>query len=102
MSFNTEAAIVKDVIAPLGKRYISLRHCVEAYAPFGSARTWALLQERFGVKEGQENRPEALVAATDFLEEDRTAWLTFRDALSAFVRSRVYRGLPKPRIEVQH
>ncbi len=102
MSFKTEAAMVRDVTAPLGKRYISLRHCVEAYAPFGFTRTWTLLQERFGVKEGQENSPEALVAAVDFLDEDRKAWLIFQDALSAFVRSRGHRGLPKPRIEVQH
>lgn len=102
MSFSADAAKVRDVAVPFGIRYVSLRHCVEAHAPFGFRKTWALLQERFGIKEGQENSSEALVAAIDFLDEDRKAWLAFQDAMAAFSRSRVQRGLPKPRIEVQH
>jgi hypothetical protein len=102
MSFNNDAKRVRDDSAPIGVRYMSLRHCVEEYSPYGFRRTWRLLEERFGIKEGEANSPEALVAALEFLEEDRADWIAFIEARVAFAKARATRKLPKPRIEVKH
>ena len=102
MSFNNDAKRVRDNNAPIGTRYMSLRHCVERYSPFGFRRTWRLLEERFGIKEGDANSPEALVAALEFLEKDRADWLAFTEARAVFAQARARRKLPKPRIEVKH
>lgn len=102
MSFNNYAKKVRDGNAPINLRYMSLRHCVQEYSPYGFRRTWRLLEERFGIKEGGSNAPEALVAALDFLEQDRADYLAFTEARIAFIKARARRKLPKPRIEVKH
>jgi hypothetical protein len=102
MSFTNDAKRVRDDNAPIGLRYMSLRHCVEKYSPYGFRRTWRLLEERFGIREGEVNSPGSLVAALEFLEKDRADWLAFIEARATFAKARARRKLPKPRIEVKH
>ena len=98
MSFNNEARKVKNEKLGVGLRYISLRHCVEHYCPLGFNRTWSRLENRFGLKEGQRNNPEVLLATIDFLVADRQAWLMFVKSRRELIQSRVAAGFPKPTI----
>lgn len=96
MSFTTYLAAVRDERTPLGLRYTSLRHCVELYGPFGFQGTWRILESKFGVREGEQNDPGALVAAADFLASDRDAWLAVARAHQSLAKFRASAGLRKP------
>ena len=97
MSFNNEAAKVKDESQPLGIRYVSLRHCVELHCPFGFNKTWKFMEKKFGLKEGEENDSNVLIQCAEFLETDRDAWIKVKDAHENFVKTRMHLGLPKPK-----
>ena len=96
MSFATYLAVVRSEGTPLGLRYTSLRHCVELYCPFGFQGTWKVLESKFGVREGEQNDPGALVAAADFLAADRYAWLAVVRAHQNLAKFRASAGLRKP------
>lgn len=98
MSFNNEARIIKDEAKPLGMRYMALRHCVEMHCPLGFKATWKVLETRFGIREGQPNSSQALIAAIEFLQADRQAWLKLLQAHQELVHLRTTNGLPKPEI----
>ena len=100
--FYDDAELVKNTHASLGARYMSLRHCVEQYSPFGFNRTWEILENKFGLKEGKENTSETLLSAIEFLEQDLTEWLMFNEAKINFINSRVKRGLTEPKIIIEH
>ena len=95
MSFNREARLVKSDQAPLGLRYISLRHCVELFCPLGFHRTWSLLEGRFGLRENQENNAPVLVAAVELLEQWRQAHIELQVAQCRYAQELVRLGLPK-------
>jgi hypothetical protein len=95
MSFNREARLVKDSDAPLGLRYISLRHCVELFRPLGFHKTWALLASRFGLRENEENDPRVLVASVELLEQWRRAHVELQAAERRYIQEVVRLGLPK-------
>jgi len=96
MSFNNEAKKVRDESLSLGLRYISLRHCVELYSPFGFNRTWGYLEAKCGLKEGENNEPSVLTRSVEYLEKDRDAWLHVIQTQEDYVKNRVKSGLPKP------
>lgn len=102
MSFNTELRQVKDSALPKGKRYISLRHCVELYSPFGFIKTWEILEKRFGLKEGDENGNEVFIRCAEFLETDRNAWKQVIEAQKIMAKTRAKVGLPKPKFHCEH
>ena len=95
MSFNSEARIVRDNGAPIGLRYISLRHCVQMFCPFGFNATWKQLEKRFGLKEGQPNTSEALSVSIEFLNLWRNIEMRRRAAEEEYIRELVSIGLPK-------
>ena len=100
--FFDDAELVKNTHASLGARYMSLRHCVEQYSPFGFNQTWEILENKFGLKEGKENTSETLLLAIEFLEQDFKEWLMGKEAKSNFSNSRVKRGLTEPEIIIEH
>ncbi len=100
--FFDDAELVKNTHASLGARYMSLRHCVEQYSPFGFNQTWEILENKFGLKEGKEYTSETLLSAIEFLEQDLTEWLMFNEAKINFINSRVKRGLTEPKIIIEH
>ena len=95
MSFGTYARRVVNSSLPLGARHVALRSCVERFCPLGFLATWSLLERRFGVKQGEPNSHEALMAAVEFL----SAWR--RVVVAREVAEREYRhasrrlGLPQ-------
>jgi hypothetical protein len=95
LSFNREARLVKSNQAPLGLRYISLRHCVELFCPLGFHKTWSLLEGRFGLKENQENDAPVLVAAVELLEQWRQAHIELQAAHRKHAQELARLGLPK-------
>ncbi len=101
MSFHNEARIVKDETKPLGRRYIALRNCVENHCPLGFNATWKVLETKFGIREGQVNFSQALVAAIEFLQADRQAWLKLLQSHQELIQLRKYNGFPKPKITVK-
>ena len=102
MSFNNEVTKVKDESQPLGIRYISLRHCVELHCPFGFNKTWQFMEEKYGLKEGEENNSSVLIKCAMFLETDREAFIKVKNAHEQFVKTRVNLGLPKPKCSCDH
>lgn len=97
MSFNRELAKVKDASLPAGRRYTSLRHCVEFYAPFGFQKTWAVMEQKFGLKEGALNAHEVFMRCAEFLETDRNAWKAVTEAQGNLAKTRASFGLAKPK-----
>jgi len=102
MSFNNELAQVKDDSLPKGMRYISLRHCVELYSPFGFNKTWEIMERKFGLKEGKENENEVFIKCAEFLEADRNAWKQVIEAQQQMAKIRAKYGLPKPKFHCVH
>ena len=102
MSFNTELKHVRDTSLPKGMRYISLRHCVEMYSPFGFVKTWEILEKKFGLKEGKEVDNEVFIKCADFLERDRNAWKLVESAQMKMAKSRRRSGLTKPKFYCEH
>lgn len=98
MSFNNDAGVVRDESKSLGQRFKALRHCVGNHCPLGFNATWKVLETKFGIREGQPTTSQALLAAIDFLQADRQAWLKFSQAHQALVHLRKSNGFPKPRI----
>lgn len=96
MSFAAYLATVISQETPLGLRYTNLRHCVELYRPFGFHGAWKALESKFGVREGEQNDPLALVAAAEFLAADRNAWLAVVRAHNDLCKLRARAGLRKP------
>jgi hypothetical protein len=86
MSFNTHAKRVRNEALPVSYRHVALRSCVERFCPLGFQRTWATLENRFGLKQGQTSNPESLLQAVSFLESWRHAWLLRQAAEAAFRR----------------
>jgi hypothetical protein len=102
MSFNNEISKVKDDSLPIGNRYISLRSALELHCPFGFKRTWKILEQKFGIIEGETNDPDSLVRSAEFLEKDRDLWLHVMDSQSNLARFRASHGLPKPEFSCDH
>ena len=96
MSFNRELAKVKNESLPVGSRYTSLRHCGDLSAPFGFQKTWAVMEHKFGLKEGLLNSHEVFMQCAGFLEADRDAWKALTEAQENMARTRASFGLPKP------
>ena len=86
MSFNTLAKRVRNEALPISNRHVALRSCVERFCPFGFQKTWATLEQRFGLKQGEPSVPQSLVHAVSFLESWRQAWLLRQAAEAAFRR----------------
>ncbi|MBL8207441.1 MAG: hypothetical protein JNM09_24625, partial [Blastocatellia bacterium] len=78
--------------------YISLRHCVENHCPLGFNATWKVLETKFSIREGQETTSQALIAAIEFLQADRQAWLKLSQAHQELVHLRKKNGFPKPKL----
>lgn len=102
MSFHREAKRVRNETLSIGLRYMSFRHCVQLYSPFGFQRTWRILAKRFGVKEGAVNLSRNLITALKLLEKDRVAWIRFQWARRELAQVRRRAGLLKPEIRVKH
>lgn len=98
MSFHADAKIVKDEARPLGRRYMALLHCVENHCPLGFNATLKALEARFGLQKEQELFSQSLIAAIEFLEEDRQAWLKLKQANQELVRLRKRNGFPRTKI----
>lgn len=98
MSFNNDARIVRDETKPLSRRYLALRHCVENHCPLGFNATWRVLETKFGIREGQETTSPVLLAAIEFLQADRQAWLKLSRAHQELVHLRRSNGFPLPKL----
>jgi hypothetical protein len=95
MSFNTLAKRVRcSTLAP-AQRHVALRSCVERFCPLGFQRTWALLERRCQLRQGQPSSPESINAALGLLEAWRKAWLVRQAAEAAFRRTEKRLKLPK-------
>lgn len=97
MSFNNELKKVRDDSASLGMRYVSLRHCVELYSPFGFDKTWKFMEQRFGLKDSAENGSNVFTKCADFLDTDRNNWKALTKAQGQMAKTRTKYGLPKPK-----
>lgn len=95
MSFQSEAKIVRDEMQPLGRRYISLRHCVQLFSPLGFVKTWDVLAAMTGLKENESNASAVLVHAVDMLSEWRRLHMHREAAHRTYVQGMVKLGLPK-------
>jgi len=95
MSFNSEARIVRDENAPVGLRYISLRHCVQMFCPLGFGNTWSFLASKVGLKENEPNAHSAFVDAIDVLSEWRRLHIQRESAKRQYIQGLVKLGLPK-------
>lgn len=102
MSFNSELAQVRDNSLPIGMRYMSLRHCVELYSPFGFDKTWKIMERKFGLKEGEANDNNVFIQCAEFLETDRNAWKRVIKAQEEMAKTRSRYGLPKPKFHCEH
>lgn len=97
MSFGTHARRVANPALALGHRHSALRSCVERFCPLGFRATWSLLERRFGLRQGEPNAPDDLVAAVAFLSAWRQAWLAREAAEAAFRRWHKRAKVPLPR-----
>jgi|688.fasta_scaffold2318219_2 hypothetical protein len=97
MSFNTHAKRVRSEALPISYRHVALRSCVERFCPLGFQKTWAILEHRFGLKQGQASAPQSLLQAVSFLEDWRQAWLLRQAAEAAFRREQKRLQLPRCR-----
>jgi hypothetical protein len=95
MSFNTHAKRVRNEALSISHRHVALRSCVVRFCPLGFQRTWATLEKRFGLKQGEASAPESLVQAMSFLESWRRAWLLRQAAEAAFRREEKRLRVPK-------
>ncbi len=84
--------------AALLRATLALRHCVENHCPLGFNATWKVLETKFGIREGREASSQALIAAIEFLQADRQAWLKLSQAHQELVHLRKQNGFPKPKI----
>lgn len=98
MSFHNEIANVKDENKPNGIRYMSLKHAIGLHPVIGGfGETWQLLENKFGLKEGENNEANILVKCAEFIETDRDAYQEVKDAHEKYIKCRVKLGLPKPK-----
>jgi hypothetical protein len=97
MSFGTHARRVSNASLPFGARHVALRSCVERFCSLGFRATWSLLEKRFGLKQGEPNSPEALVAAVEFLSAWRMAVMKRAAAEREFRLASRRLGLPQAR-----
>jgi hypothetical protein len=97
MSFGTHARRVSNASLSLGARHVALRSCVERFCPLGFRVTWSLLEQRFGLRQGEPNSPEALVAAVEFLSAWRKVVAAREVAEREFRLASRRLGLPQAR-----
>ena len=98
MSFQNEIANVKNESKPNGIRYMSLKHAIGLHSVIGGfSETWQLLENKFGLKEGENNEASILVKCAEFIEVDRKAYQEVKNAHENYVKCRVKLGLPKPK-----
>ncbi|HFE39529.1 MAG TPA: hypothetical protein ENK06_14135 [Gammaproteobacteria bacterium] len=102
MSFNNEIENVKDESKPNGIRYMSLKHAIGLHPVIGGfGETWSLLENKFGLKEGENNEASVLVKCAEFIETDRKALQNVKEAHEKYIKCRVKLGLPKPKFNCE-